>query len=60
MSFHAIDHVSPRGAASEPDLRDDPLLAAAYLVAGGLMEVCGRLFWAVLLIGFLMAELPLD
>jgi len=24
------------------------------------MEICGRLFWAVLVIGFLMAELPLD
>jgi hypothetical protein len=59
MSFHAIDHVSPKAGASEPDLLDDPALAAAYLVAGGLMEICGPLFWAVLVIGFLIAELPL-
>jgi hypothetical protein len=59
MSFHAIDHVSPRAAAAEPDLLDDPALAAAFLVAGGLMEVCGPLFWAVLVVGFLIAELPL-
>ncbi len=60
MSFHAIDQAPPRAAASEPDPLDDPALAAAYLVAGGLMEVCGPFFWAVLVVGFLMGELPLD
>ena len=60
MSFRAIDQAPLIPAAAEPDLLNDPTLAAAYLVAGGLMEVCGPLFWAVLVIGFLMAELPLD
>ncbi len=60
MSFRAIDQAPPEPAASVPDLLDDPALAIAYLLAGGLMEVCGRLFWAVLVVGFLIAELPLD
>ena len=60
MSFDAIDQAPPRAAASKPDLLDDPALAAAYFLAGGLMEVCGRLFWAILVVGFLIAELPLD
>jgi len=36
---------------------DDPALGLAYLLAGGLMEVCGPLFWAVLVVGFVFAEL---
>jgi hypothetical protein len=59
MSFRAIDQ-TPVPNASLPDVLDDPALAAAYLVAGGLMEICGRLFWAVLAVGFLIAELALD
>jgi hypothetical protein len=42
------------------DLIDRPALATAYLVAGGLMEVCGPLFWAILAAGFLVAEFGLD
>lgn len=57
MSFRAIDHAPPEPAAV-PDLLDDPGLATAYLLAGGLMEVCGPLFWAVLIVGFLIAGLP--
>ena len=60
MSLRAIDQAPPEAAAAVPDLLDDPALAAAYLLAGGLMAVCGRLFWAVLVVGFLIAELPLD
>ncbi len=59
MSFWATDQ-TPVANASLPDVLDDPALAAAYLVAGALMEICGRLFWAVLVVGFLIAELPLD
>jgi hypothetical protein len=58
MSFRAIDQ-APEPAAV-PDVLDDPALATAYLLAGGLMEVCGPLFWAVLVVGLLIAELPLD
>jgi hypothetical protein len=39
---------------------DDPALETAYWVAGGLMEVLGPLFWAVLIVGFLFAEFWLD
>ena len=60
MSFRAIDQTSREGAASAPALAEDPALAAAYLVAGGLMEICGPFFWAVLIVGFLIAEVPLD
>jgi len=60
MSLRTTDPAQPVPDASVPDVLDDPALAAAYLVAGGLMEVCGRLFWAVLVVGFLIAELPLD
>ena len=42
------------------DLLDRPGLATAYLIAGGLMEICGPLFWAVLVAGFLFAEFGLD
>jgi hypothetical protein len=59
MSLRAIDQAQPVPHPSVPDV-DDPALAAAYLLAGGLMEVCGRLFWAVLVVGFVIAELPLD
>jgi hypothetical protein len=58
MSFRAIDQSPSPRVAAIPDLLDDPALATAYLLAGGLMEVCGRLFWAVLVVGLLMAELP--
>ena len=54
MSFGAIDQ-TPEPAAV-PDVLDDPVLAAAYLLAGGLMEVCGPLFWAVLVVGLLIAD----
>jgi hypothetical protein len=42
------------------DFVDRPALATAYLVAGGLMEICGPLFWAILAAGFLVAEFSLD
>jgi hypothetical protein len=58
MSLRAIDK-APEPAAV-PDVLDDLALATAYLLAGGLMEVCGPLFWAVLVVGLLIAELPLD
>jgi len=59
MSLRAIDQAQPVPHPSAPNV-DDPALATAYLLAGGLMEVCGRLFWAVLVVGFVIAELPLD
>ena len=46
--------------AEAPDLTDRPALAVAYLLAGGLMEVLGPLFWAILGAGFLFAEIGLD
>jgi hypothetical protein len=42
------------------DLVDRPALAVAYVLAGGLMEICGPLFWAVLATEFLLAEFGLD
>ncbi|HEX6442718.1 MAG TPA: hypothetical protein VF007_11060 [Stellaceae bacterium] len=46
--------------AETPDLAERPSLAVAYLLAGGLMEALGPLFWAILGAGFLFAELGLD
>ena len=46
--------------AEAPDLTDRPALAVAYLLAGGLMEALGPLFWAILVAGFLFAEFGLD
>ena len=42
------------------DLVDRPGLALAYLLTGGLMEICGPLFWSILGAGFLVAEFALD
>jgi hypothetical protein len=42
------------------DLLDDPALGVAHLLAGGLLEICGPFFWAVLVGGFLLAEFALD
>lgn len=52
------DLAEPTAAA--PDLTDRPALAIAYLLAGGLMEICSPLFWAILVAGFLFAEFGLD
>jgi hypothetical protein len=64
MSFPASDQALTASAA-EPvtpalDLADDPTLAVSYLLAGGLMEICGPLFWTVLAGGFLFSEFWLD
>ena len=58
MSLPRIAEVSH--APAELDLVNDPALAIAHLLAGGLIEVCGPLFWAALAIGFLLAEFSLD
>jgi hypothetical protein len=42
------------------DLIDRPALATAYLLAGALMEICGPLFWAVVVAGFLFAQFGLE
>ena len=58
--------IDSRGALSADPERtvlaqpDDPALETAYWVSGGLMEVLGPLFWAVLIVGFLFAEFWLD
>ena len=44
-----------RADAVELDLGDDPALIAAHLLAGGLMEICGPLFWGALIVGWLFA-----
>lgn len=46
-------------AGSEPlllDFENDSGVAIAYTLAGGLMEICGPLFWGALILGFLSAE----
>lgn len=64
MSSPSLNPVFPKPVVeptiSALDLVDRPGLAIAYLLAGGLMEVCGPLFWAILAAGFLYAELGLD
>ena len=64
MSSPSLNPVFPKPLL-EPtipalDLVDRPALALAYLLAGGLMEICGPLFWAILAAGFLFAEFGLD
>jgi hypothetical protein len=64
MLFSTLHPALP-GPAAEPstpalDLADRPALAVAYLLAGGLMELCGPLFWAILAVGLLFAEFSLD
>ena len=54
-------HPALLGQTAEPssptlDLTNRPALAIAYLLAGGLMEFCGPLFWAALAVGFLFAQ----
>ena len=38
------------------DFVDHPALAVAHLLAGGLLEILGPVFWAVLAAGFIAAE----
>jgi hypothetical protein len=51
---------SPKPDPRAPDLSDRPMVAIAYLLAGGLMEILGPVFWAVLIVGFLFAEFFID
>ena len=37
------------------DFDSDPAAAIANILAGGLMEVCGPLFWGMLIVGFFSA-----
>jgi hypothetical protein len=59
MWYSSIDGheaVSAGPERSALELPNDPTLETAYLLAGGLMEFLGPLFWAVLIVGFLFAE----
>jgi hypothetical protein len=60
MPYPIIDwELGPRSPESDPrvpDLSDRPVVAIAYLLAGGLMEILGPVFWAVLIVSFLFAE----
>ena len=62
MSSPFLNPALPEPSAQpvDPALVHRPALATAYLLAGGLMEVCGPLFWAILAAGFLLAEFGLD
>jgi hypothetical protein len=51
---------SPKPDPRAPDLSDRPMVAIAYLLAGGLMKILGPMFWAVLIVGFLFAEFFID
>jgi hypothetical protein len=51
---------SPEPHPRAPDLSDRPMITIAYLLAGGLMEILGPMFWAVLIVGFLFAEFFID
>jgi hypothetical protein len=60
MSVPLID-ASSGSCSAEPtlpplDLVEEPLLAVAHLLAGGLLEILGPFFWAALICGFLFAE----
>jgi hypothetical protein len=51
----------PEAVAANPgrsalELPEDPAVEIAYRLAGGLMEILGPLFWAVLILGFLFSE----
>jgi hypothetical protein len=39
------------------DFSDRPTLALAYALSGWLMDFLGPMFWAVLIVGFLYAEI---
>jgi hypothetical protein len=39
------------------DFSDRPTLALAYALSGWLMDLLGPMFWAVLIVGFLYAEI---
>jgi hypothetical protein len=39
------------------DLADQPAIAFLYAIGGCLMDLFGPMFWAVLIVGFLNAEI---
>ena len=59
MSIASLDGASsPAAERVLPalDFVDHPALAVAHLLAGGLLEILGPVFWAVLAAGFIAAE----
>ena len=42
------------------DLASQPVIAFLYVIGGGLMDLFGPMFWAVLIVGFLYAEIFLN
>jgi hypothetical protein len=63
MRYSFVDAAEQGSAESERPalaLPENEAVAIAELLAGGLMEVLGPLFWAVLIVGFLLAEFTLD
>jgi hypothetical protein len=42
------------------DLAGQPAVALLYAISGWLMDLVGPMFWAVLIVGFLYAEIFLN
>jgi hypothetical protein len=42
------------------DFADQPVIAFLYAIGGCLMDLFGPMFWAVLIVGFLNAEIFLN
>jgi hypothetical protein len=42
------------------DLASQPVIAFLYVIGGGLMDLFGPMFWAVLIVGFFYAEIFLN
>jgi hypothetical protein len=62
MRYLFVDATQQDFAGSEHPalaLPDNEAVAIAQLLAARLMEVSGPLFWAVLIVGFLVAEFAL-
>jgi hypothetical protein len=63
MRYSFVDTAQQASTGSErpaPALPENEAVAIAELLAAGLMEVLGPMFWAVLIVGFLAAEFALD
>jgi hypothetical protein len=43
--------------SGEIDFADQPAIAVLYVIAGGLMEFFGPMFWAALIVLFVQAEI---
>ena len=43
--------------SGEIDFADQPAIAVLYIIAGGLMEFFGPIFWAALIVLFVQAEI---